>query len=221
MDEAKAFGLRVREVRSWRQLTLREAAGLAGRSFSFWGQVERGERAVTNCRTLEAMANALRVHPSELTGQPWTQRDARHADAQTGLESIEIALERYALGADPEVSVRSWPEIAEDLERLVTTMRWTADYAAQSELAPVLIGELHGAYVRLPHQRPEVLVGLMRAYASAVAGCRAWRPVRCSSARRPWGIRHGWAMRLACAGVPPVISIGSRSTAARSLRRRA
>jgi hypothetical protein len=39
-------------------LTLREAAGLAGRSFSFWGQVERGEQAVTNFRTLEAMAVA-------------------------------------------------------------------------------------------------------------------------------------------------------------------
>ncbi|WP_297848669.1 helix-turn-helix transcriptional regulator [Mycobacterium sp.] len=48
MDEAKALGRRVREVRSWRQLTLREAAGLAGLSFSFWGQVERGDKAVTN-----------------------------------------------------------------------------------------------------------------------------------------------------------------------------
>ncbi len=48
VDEAKALGRRVREVRSWRQLTLREAAGLAGLSFSFWGQVERGDKAVTN-----------------------------------------------------------------------------------------------------------------------------------------------------------------------------
>ncbi|MGH3814747.1 MAG: helix-turn-helix domain-containing protein, partial [Pseudonocardiaceae bacterium] len=79
MDEAKALGRRLREVRCWRRLTLREAAGLAGLSFSFWSQVERGEKAVTSRRTLEAMASALRVHPSELTGQPWTQRDARHA----------------------------------------------------------------------------------------------------------------------------------------------
>jgi hypothetical protein len=114
------------------------------------------------------MASALRVHPSELTAQPWTRQDARHAAAQAGLESIEIALERYALGVDPEVPVRPWPQITDDLERLVTTMRWTADYAAQSELTPVLLGELHGAYLRLPHQRPEVLVGLMRAYARAM-----------------------------------------------------
>ena len=56
MDEAKALGRRVRELRCWRGLTLREAAGLAGLSFSFWGQVERGEKPVTKRRTLEAMA---------------------------------------------------------------------------------------------------------------------------------------------------------------------
>ncbi|MGH3815356.1 MAG: helix-turn-helix domain-containing protein, partial [Pseudonocardiaceae bacterium] len=163
-----ALGRRVRELRCWRQLTLREAAGLAGLSFSFWGQVERGEKAVTSRRTLEAMAGALRVHPSELTGQPWTRQDVVSVEAQAGLESIEIALERYQLGVDPEVSVRAWPQIAEDLERLVTTMRWTADYVAQSELAPVVLGQLHGAYVGMPQRRPEVLVGLMRAYASAM-----------------------------------------------------
>lgn len=75
MDEAKAFGWRVCELRSWRQLTLREAAGLAGLSFSFWGQVERGEKPVTKRSTLEAMASALRVHPTELTSQPWAPQD--------------------------------------------------------------------------------------------------------------------------------------------------
>ena len=168
MDEATAFGKRLREMRIWRGLNLREAAGLAGRSYSFWGQVERGEKAVTNFRTLEAMAGALRVHPTELTRQPWLPQDAAGSEAHAGLTAIETTLECYELGVDPEVRVRTWPQIADDLERLLTTMRWTADYAAQSELAPVLIGELHGAYVRLPQQRPEVLVGLMRTYASTM-----------------------------------------------------
>jgi transcriptional regulator with XRE-family HTH domain len=111
VDDAKEFGKRLREVRIWRGLTLREAAGLAGRSFSFWGQVERGERAVTNRNTLEAMAGALRVHPSELTEQPWTRQDVAGAEAHAGLTGIEIALERYELGVDPEVPVRAWPQI--------------------------------------------------------------------------------------------------------------
>jgi transcriptional regulator with XRE-family HTH domain len=166
MDEAKAFGRRVRELRCWRRLTLREAAGLAGLSFSFWGQVERGEKPVTRRGTLEAMADALRVHPADLTGQPWAPQDP--VDAKTTLDTIETALERCVLGVDPEVLVRPWPQITADLHRLVTAMRWTADYAAQSALAPIVIAELHGAYVHLPGQRPGVLVGLMRAYSSAM-----------------------------------------------------
>ena len=168
MDEATAFGRRLREVRIWRRLTLREAAGLAGRSFSFWGQVERGEKAVTSRKTLEAMAGALRVHPSELTEQPWTRQDVVSTETHAGLTAIETALERYKLGVDPDVPARAWPQIADDFTRLVTTMRWTADYTAQCELVPVVLGELHGAYLRMPHQRPEALVGLMRAYASAM-----------------------------------------------------
>jgi hypothetical protein len=46
VDEAQLLGRRLREVRSWRQLNLREAADLAALSFSFWGQVERGEKPV-------------------------------------------------------------------------------------------------------------------------------------------------------------------------------
>jgi transcriptional regulator with XRE-family HTH domain len=164
-----ALGRRLREIRCWRQLTLREAAGLAGLSFSFWGQVERGEKAVTNRNTLEVMASALRVHPSELTGQPWTTQDAAGADeAHTGLTGIEIALERYELGLDPEVPVRAWPQIQADIDRLVRLHHHVVDYTMQGELASALIGELQGAYVRLPQRRREVLLGLIDAHRVAM-----------------------------------------------------
>jgi transcriptional regulator with XRE-family HTH domain len=167
-EEATALGRRLREVRCWRQLSLREAADLAGRSFSFWGQVERGEKAVTNRRTLEAMASALRVHPTELTGQPWTSQNPAGADAQAGLLAIETALERYELGVDPEVTVRPWPQIQADIDRLVQLHHHVVDYAMQGELAPALIGELQGAYLRLPQQRREVLLGLIDAHRVAM-----------------------------------------------------
>ncbi|MGH3835253.1 MAG: helix-turn-helix domain-containing protein [Pseudonocardiaceae bacterium] len=164
-----ALGQRVRELRCWRGLTLREAAGLAGLSFSFWGQVERGEKAVTSCRTLEAIAGVLRVHPSELTGQPWTRQDVASAGTHARLlGGIETALERYELGIDPEVSVRAWPEIAADLERLNKLWRWNADFAAMGELTPALLGELHGAHMRMPDRRREILLGLILAYHSAM-----------------------------------------------------
>ena len=168
VDEAKAFGRRVREVRCWRRLTLREAAGLAGRSFSFWGQVERGERAVTTRNTLEAMASALRVHPTELTGQPWAPQDSAGAQEQAGLVAIDTALERYELGVDPAVPVRDWPQIQADIDRLVHLRHHVVDHAMQGELASMLIGELQGAYLRLPQHRREVLLGLIDAHRVAM-----------------------------------------------------
>jgi transcriptional regulator with XRE-family HTH domain len=168
MDEAKALGRRVRELRCWRGLTLREAAGLAGLSFSFWAQVERGEKSVATRRTLEAMAGALRVHPAELTGQPWTRQDPAGAGTQTGLSAISTALERYELGVDSEIPVRPWPLIQADLDRLVRLHHHVVDYAAAGALAPALIGELQAAYVRLPQRRREVLLGLIDAHRVAM-----------------------------------------------------
>jgi hypothetical protein len=130
--------------------------------------MERGDKAVTNRKTLEAMASALRVHPTELTGQPWTPHDADDADAHAGLMAIEIALERYELGTEPEVPARAWPQIQADLDRLIKITHWTSDHAVMGELAPAVIGELHGAYLRLPQQRREILLGLMNAYSSAM-----------------------------------------------------
>ena len=168
MDEAKALGRRVREVRSWRGLTLREAAGLAGLSFSFWGQVERGDKAVTNSKTLEAMAGALRVHPAELIEQSWAPQGPTGTDAHAALLAIETALECYELGTDPGPTVRAWPQIQADLDRLVMITHATSDHAAMGELASVLLSELHGGYVRLPQQRRAVLRALMVAYTSAM-----------------------------------------------------
>ena len=168
MDEAQAVGRRIREVRCWRGLTLREAADLAALSFSFWGQVERGEKPVANRATLEAMASALRVHPAELTGQPWAPRDAVGAEAQAGLLAIDTALERYELGMDPGVPVRAWLRIQADIDRLVHLHHHVVDYAAAGALASVLIGELQGAYVRLPRHRREVLLGLIDAHRVAM-----------------------------------------------------
>ncbi len=171
MDET-TLGGRLREIRSWHQLSLREAAGLAGLSVSSWGQVERGDKPVTNRHMLEAMARALRVHPTELAGQPWPPRDVVSSEAHAGLIGIEIALERYELGTDPDLidpdlTVPAWPQIAADLERLEKLLHYSADYAAQGELTPMLLGQLHGAYARMPDYRREILLGLISAYSSA------------------------------------------------------
>ena len=171
--EETTLGGRLRLIRSWHQLSLREAAGLAGLSVLSWGQVERGDKPVASRHMLEAMARALRVHPTELTGQPWAPQDVVSSEAHAGLWGIEIALERYELGVDPAdltdpgLIVSAWPEIAAEVERLEKLLHYSADYAAQGELTPALLGQLHGAYVRMPEYRREILLGLISAYSSA------------------------------------------------------
>lgn len=176
MDEM-TLGDRLRAIRNWHQLSVREAAGAAGLSVSVWSRVERGDKAVAGRHMLESMARALRVHPIEVTGQPWAPQDVVSSEAHAGLWGIEIALERYELGVDPvELTdpglVVAWPQIAVEVELLEKSLHWSADYASLGELTPGLLGQLHGAYVRMPQCRREVLLGLISAYSSAATVTR-------------------------------------------------
>ncbi|MGH3693474.1 MAG: helix-turn-helix domain-containing protein [Pseudonocardiaceae bacterium] len=165
MVSAKTLGQRVREVRGWHRLALRQAAARAGMSAYLWGQIERGDIAVPNRNILDAMTHALWVHPSQLTGQPWAPTDHVSSEAHAGLIGIEIALDRYELEIDPQVPVRSWPQITANLQHLITHLAGAADYAQMGAVIPVVLGELHDAYRRFPQHRTEILIGMMRTYA--------------------------------------------------------
>ncbi|WP_280264644.1 helix-turn-helix domain-containing protein [Nocardia wallacei] len=161
-------GRRLRDIRNWRGQTLEVTAGLAGISFGHLGRLERGEKALTNRATLEALAHALQVSPLEFSPAPWqTAADDATAGAHAGLVAIETALDTYELGDDPDVSVREWPEIAADVHRLGEMAQVTADYAGQAALAPGLLAELHALYTRDPAHRRDALLGLITCYASA------------------------------------------------------
>src|ERR1700704_4236801 len=68
--EDQHIGRKLREIRNWRRLSLTAVAGLSGISIGHLSRIERGERPVTKRATLEALAQSLRVSPTELTGQP-------------------------------------------------------------------------------------------------------------------------------------------------------
>ncbi|MBF6355038.1 helix-turn-helix transcriptional regulator [Nocardia higoensis] len=156
-------GRRIREIRAWRGLSLETVAGLAGISYGYLGRLERGEQALSQRRTLEALAHALRVAPSEFNGQPWETSAGQSAAAHAGLIDIEHALERCELGEDPGGSMREWPAIDADIA-VAQQLREGTDYSAVCALAPKLLIELHAAYTRRPDLRREVLVGLIRCY---------------------------------------------------------
>lgn len=161
------IGRRVRQLRNWRGLSVRAAAGLAGISGGYLSAIEHGYRAVTKRSLLEALANALRVSPADLTDKPW-ERVASPEDARMDLTGIESTLDAYELGDDPGMPAREWPEVEGDVKRLVDLMHVHADFIGQAELAPTLLGELHALYVRDSKNRQAILLGLIRSYHAAM-----------------------------------------------------
>jgi transcriptional regulator with XRE-family HTH domain len=66
----RTIGLRLRRIRKSRRLSLRAVAGLAGISAGHLSRIERGEHALDRRSVQVALANALRVSPSDLTALP-------------------------------------------------------------------------------------------------------------------------------------------------------
>ncbi|MBV9010917.1 MAG: helix-turn-helix transcriptional regulator [Pseudonocardiales bacterium] len=69
-DDARTIGVRVRQIRGVRGKSLRVVAGLAGMSKSHLSQIERGERALDNLSEILALADVLKVAPSEIVQLP-------------------------------------------------------------------------------------------------------------------------------------------------------
>jgi len=175
MDEgiAPSIGQRLREIRVWRGLSLRAAAGLAGFSASYLSMIENGKSPVDKRSTLEAFASALRVAPSELTGVPMAGRvpDPEVSAAEATVTGIETVLTSVGFG-DVAVRPRAWPEVADDLQRLNERLRPAGNYAGQGALLPGLIMELQALVCDSSAPRAAVLVGLIECYHSVVTVTR-------------------------------------------------
>jgi transcriptional regulator with XRE-family HTH domain len=166
IDDDQHIGRRIREIRSWRRLGLTATAQLAGMSPSYLSLIERGLRPVTKRATLEALAHALRVSPTELAGAPYAPSDPAGSDAHAAMAPLVDVLTGWAVGELPDTPApRPWPLVAADLERLALVLRPRADYAAQGALLPTLIPELLAA-ADSTRRRP-ALVGLVHAYKAA------------------------------------------------------
>ncbi|MHA6619257.1 helix-turn-helix domain-containing protein [Pseudonocardia sp. DLS-67] len=156
-------GRRLREIRLWRGMSLRAVAGLAGFSASYLSLIERGERPVDKRSTLEALAAALRVAPSELgSAFPPAGRSDELAAARTHLTPIEEALTDIEVGEG--AAIEPWPAIGRRLDDLAAA-RLRNDYTRQAELLPGLILDLNGS-VRSVH-RTAALEALCAVYQRA------------------------------------------------------
>lgn len=165
-------GRRIRDIRSWRDVSLRATAELAGISPSYLSLIETGERPLQKRSTLEAIARALRVSPTELGAMPTAgvvDRDVGRAlDA---LADVENALTDVALGEET-MQARAWPAVSANVDHLCAVLGPKADLAGQMALIPGLIRELNALYVSEPRHRRAVLEALMLTYDMAAVAAK-------------------------------------------------
>ncbi|MFF7080190.1 helix-turn-helix domain-containing protein [Streptomyces lavendulae] len=133
-------GSRIREQRRLARLTQRELADRIPYSLSLLNQVECGARPATP-GFVAAVAHALRVDSSKLTGPPAVT--ALPADRLLALVApIREALDRYDLGPNPDLAaVRPEPVLVTEADALCQQVRATHLRAAAKAL-PALIAEL-------------------------------------------------------------------------------
>lgn len=168
------IGRRLREIRTWRDISQTALAVRAGLSRPYISLIESGQRTVEHRATIEKLAQALQVAPSDLAGVPLSQQasDPDVSAAHATIADIEAALTEVAFG-DVEVSTppRPWPAIAGDM-RTLDELRPATNYAAQGAMVPGLIRELHALTGDPQAPRRDVLEALMICY--SIAGTIAY-----------------------------------------------
>lgn len=206
-DEARAIGRRIRQVRYSRNKGLRVISGLAGMGKSTVSAIERGEQAV-NLKQILALANALEIAPSELTGLPMPAPGNGHNDAT--VEAVRLALTAIDYGRPGGLVLPV--EVLRDRVAQVEGMRRRCRFADAATELPGLIRDLHTTIAAgrdvaelLPlavHLHVQV-TGTWLQYASAPIDLR--REV-VSLARRMAG-EHGADATLGVAALPTVVLI--------------
>ncbi|MGH4017263.1 MAG: helix-turn-helix domain-containing protein [Pseudonocardiaceae bacterium] len=141
-EEARTIGRRVRQIRNARGKGLRVVAGLASMSTTMLHRIETGQH-VLNLTELVALANALKVAPSDLTRFVVPAPANGHTDSAT--EGVRVALDAIDVGQPgglvlpvavlrervTQIQQRSracqFAEVATDLPGLIRDLHTTLD----------------------------------------------------------------------------------------------
>lgn len=132
-------GTRIKEQRRLARLTQRQLAAQIPFSYSLLNQVECGARPAT-IDFIAAVARALRVDVTALTGQPYVTELQQDRLAAL-VRPIREALDLYDLGANPALAVRTAEQLVAAADDLCRTVR--ATHLRNAALAlPGVIAEL-------------------------------------------------------------------------------
>lgn len=135
---AEHTGARIAHMRKVRRLTQRELADLSHVSYSTLTKMEQGALPASPS-VIGALARALSVPVTELTGQPYLA-ELRQDQLDGLINPIREALNIYDLGPDPDVSPRPVEELEAHAEKLCAMVRATNIKQVAADL-PGLIHE--------------------------------------------------------------------------------
>jgi transcriptional regulator with XRE-family HTH domain len=142
-DETHSIGRRIADARKARGLTQEALAQRSAVSASLLRKVEQGSRDATPAITA-AVAKALGVDVTSLTGQPYDQH-GRHRDrVHTHVPALRRALTYWDLPPELPTPPRSWHHLKADAEA-VARMRQAAQHTALAERLPGLLMETTAA----------------------------------------------------------------------------
>lgn len=141
---SEPIGERIKTLRMQRGWSVRHAADLAGISHSQWSRIERGERSADNRFILAAIAQALKVALSDLTGHIGLAGDQDKAEIKTSVYHLMQAVIESDLDDPPTVRPGSVEPLLRQLD-LAMSLRLKCDYTGAAKLIPDLLRGLHAA----------------------------------------------------------------------------
>jgi transcriptional regulator with XRE-family HTH domain len=142
MDEG-TIGARLRILRRWRGMTQAELAGLAALSPSFVSMVEHGTRMLDRRSHIAALAGALRVSETDLTGGPHLSADRLQSDPHMAIPPLRVALQTNTLTMAAVQEARPLPELRRAVCGQLEQLRRVCDYVSLGHLLPDVLDELH------------------------------------------------------------------------------
>jgi transcriptional regulator with XRE-family HTH domain len=142
-DEA-TVGQRLRALRLWRGMSLSEVAGLAGLSAPFLSMAERGLRTIDRRSTISALAGALRVSETDLTGGPHLGGPDRvQSGPHSAVPAIRVALQTNTLTQAAVGHARPLSELCAVVTSQLEPMRRVCDYVRIGALLPDVLDEMY------------------------------------------------------------------------------
>ncbi|HXP21324.1 MAG TPA: helix-turn-helix transcriptional regulator [Streptosporangiaceae bacterium] len=140
MEPGDAIGRRIGRARKLHGLTQIGLAGRAHVSKSLIAQVESGHKPATPS-LIAAVASALNVDVTDLTGQPYRGSDVRGDRIHAAIPQIRQALVYWDIPPILDVPPRPMADLSAVTER-ANRLRMQASYAELGTLLPALITEL-------------------------------------------------------------------------------